>query len=164
MGHLLREESRLHLSCNLKLPSNAAFGLQLLGNPPALFFNQPSGVIESHDGQNVPIRIFKAGEHSAPWRFFGWMAKRYTALTTLTILRANVFSEKDNLSGLADQLVLLVARPGSDQREDPGSIGRRDSRELRVSRSLRKYKSESWSLKGLALGPRNRRQLFADNC
>jgi hypothetical protein len=54
------------------------------------------------------------------------MAKRYTAFTTLTILRANVFSEKDNLPGLADQLVLLVARLGSDQREDPGSVGRRD--------------------------------------
>src|SRR5262249_55992029 len=64
----LGEEPGLHLFGNFQLLSGAALGFELLGHLAALRFEFTTRRVNADKPKGVPIHIFEAGEHSAPFR------------------------------------------------------------------------------------------------
>src|ERR1700720_3900123 len=87
-------------------------GLNVFGNfqflySSALPFEFPGGRIVAHERKVVPIWVFEAGFYSAPGLCLRWTAKPDPALRPLLKISHDIFGNQNNVSGAADELVLL---------------------------------------------------------
>src|SRR5258708_18859730 len=95
-------------------------GLNLFGNfqflcSAALPFEFSSRRIVAHERKGVPIRIFEAGFHTAPGLCLRWTVKADPALGPLLEIGHNIFGNKNNVPGTANELVFLRVGLRSDE-------------------------------------------------
>src|SRR5260370_27273232 len=145
----LREAPGLHLFGDFKFLGGAALGFLLVCNGAALLFDSVGHLIETHQRKRISIDIPEAGEHTAPNRRVlcagcGWVSRMRGAHLDLILealqarrkLKANpalapfaelgnqIFGDKGDVSGLANELVLFRARLRRDEGEVRGAVGR----------------------------------------
>src|SRR5713101_2968849 len=145
----LREEPSLDLFRNFKFLGGAAFGFLLVCNGAALLFDSVGHLIETHQRKRISIDIPEAGEHTAPNRRVlcagrGWVSRMRgahlhlilealqarreleanSALAPFAELGNQIFGDKGDVSGLANELVLFRAGFWRDDGEVRGAVGR----------------------------------------
>jgi hypothetical protein len=147
----LREEPGLYLPCDIQFVSEAALEFKLFRIGAALGLNRLVYFVKTYKRKGIPVDVFEAGEYLAPdgallavakLRIFRVrlvqvalvldapearrMAKANTAVAPFTKFSGDIFSDKDDVGGASDELVIRRVRLGLNQREHGGAIGRRD--------------------------------------
>jgi hypothetical protein len=135
----LWEKPGLYQPCNFQFLGGAAFRFQLLSDSAALRLQRPADVVESHQRKRVAVDVLETREHAAPnRRLLGGrgvrmrldppqarrIAKMNPALVPFAVLGDDIFGEKNDRRGPADEFVVLRIGSGRDQPEHRSSVGR----------------------------------------
>src|SRR5262249_22759593 len=144
----LREQSSLHLSCDLQLVRGTTLGFELLRRRAALRLDCPAHRVEADELERVAVDVPEARERGAPDRI-GLFERRLLARLLASALvanpsnprcaaeanaarsplvkrRGNVFGYEDDRDRAADFLIVGGARARRDQREHGAAVGRLD--------------------------------------
>src|SRR6266852_3294796 len=147
----LREEAGLDLFGDFDFLGGAAFGLLFLGDGAAVGFDGVGHFVETDEAERIAVNIAEAGGNAAPDRRFfseqnrwrgrgrdlrlgivldapeaGGVLKADATPGPFLKLGGEVFSDKHNLGGAADEFVFLRLGLGNDERKDGTAIGRSD--------------------------------------
>ena len=135
----LREQPCLHPFGNLQFLRRPPLRLRPLGRRPPLLFQFPGHLIESQQGERIPVHILEPREYPAPNRRFAggafetkppqpWrMGKYHPPLAPLMELGHHVLGHERDVRSPPDEFVFLRAPLRRNQHQHRRSIRRRDS-------------------------------------
>src|SRR5438128_3871248 len=120
----LRKEPRLCLLGHFQFQGGAAFGFPPVGMRAALRLDLPSHLFRGQKRKRVPVDIFEGCGHRAPRTFLRLVVKAHPALTPFFELGKDILGQESNLSGPANELILVRLGIRSDQRKHGSAIRR----------------------------------------
>lgn len=123
----LREKSGLNLPGILRFQNGTALGFKFFEVRAADLLDFAIHRVVAHEREGVAVQILKPCRGPAPGFELRQLVKADSVFLPFLVLAEDVFREKFNLSGPANELVILGIGPGRDQSKIGGSIGRSDN-------------------------------------
>ena len=145
-GQRLREETGLHLPCDLEFVRGTPVGKFPFGRGVPLRFDLPGDLVEAHERERIPVGVPKMGKDASPGGvlFFGGERGTGPALALvadapetrrieevdpapapLGVLGERVLGNEGDAGRAADEAVLGRVGPGRAQGENGFAVGRR---------------------------------------